>query len=85
MRGFRGEIQFFYIPPLFEPLPSLTEKHELVVSASLANNNNGVIPVRILNVGGARKLYKGKRLGTVEAIDPEMLIGAVSRSHSADK
>ena len=50
---------------LFEPLPSLTEKHELVVSASLANNNNGGIPVRILNVGGARKLYKGKRLANI--------------------
>ena len=70
---------------MFEPLPTLAEKRELVVSASLANNNDGVIPVRILNVGGARKLYKGTRLGTVEEIDPEMLTGAVSSSHTAEK
>ena len=72
-------------PILFEPLPTLAEKRELVITASLANNNDGVIPVRILNVGGARKLYKGTRLGTVEEIDPKMLTGAVSSSHTADK
>ena len=57
-------------PLLFEQSEQLAEKYDLIVPAPLANNTTGIIPVRVFNVGGQRKLHKGKRLGTAEEIDP---------------
>ena len=72
-------------PLLFEPSEQLAEKYDLIVPASLANNTTGIIPVRVFNVGGQRKLYKGKRLGTAEEIDPSTLAAPISNTSPPDQ
>ena len=72
-------------PLLFEPSEQLAEKYDLIVAASLTNNTTGIIPVRVFNVGGQRKLYKGKRLGTAEEIDPSTLTAPISNTSPRDQ
>ena len=72
-------------PLLFEPSEQLAEKYNLIVAALLANNTTGIIPVRVFNVGGQRTLYKGKRLGKAEEIDPSTLTASISNTSPPDQ
>ena len=61
---------------IFEPLPDMLEQTGVLPARALVSGSSGLIPVRLLNVQGPQKLYKGKTLGTVDAfISP---IAAVS-------
>ena len=52
---------------LFEPDHKLGEKLGLLAAPAIVNGRLGKMPVRILNVAGTAKLYRGKTLGRVDA------------------
>lgn len=51
---------------LFYPDPRLCEKQGILAAPALVNCATGRIPVRMLNTGGATKLYRGKTLGRIQ-------------------
>ena len=54
---------------LFETNLQLIEKCGIIPARALVDGSTGFIPVRLFNTGGPAKLYKGKRVGTVEIAD----------------
>ena len=56
-------------PPdvVFEPLPDILEQYGGLPARALVCGSTGMVPIRLLNVEGPRKLYKSKTLGTLDA------------------
>ena len=63
---------------LFEPNLQLIEKCGIIPARALVDGSTGYIPVRLFNTGGRSKLYKGKRMGTVEIEDTDRVVQVAS-------
>ena len=63
--GEHGEIICDRNDCLFEPYHKLGEKLGLLAAPAIVNGRLGKTPVRILNLAGNVKLYRGKTLGRV--------------------
>ena len=82
----KGEKLFGYQNAVFEPdRHKLLETSGTLVASAVVDGSSGLIPVRMINLLGSRKLYKGKTLGTLTEIEDPTIISAISKEVAAEQ
>lgn len=67
---------------LFEPDSEILTRTGILPARCLVDGRTGLVPIRLLNVTGATRLYKGKTLGTVEEHSQPM--SAITPGHTVE-
>ena len=82
----KGGKLFGYQNAVFEPdRHKLLETSGTLVASAVVDGSSGLIPVRMINLLGSRKLYKGKTLGTLTEIEDPKIISAISKEVAAEQ